>query len=215
MSEIEPPVSIIICARNELKNLKANLQQVLEQDYSRFQVIVVNDCSWDESQKYLEELSVTYTHLKVVSIKEQERYQHGKKFALTIGIKSALYDHLLLIDADCYPASNQWMRLMMQRYKQKTRIVIGYGAYIKTSSILNQWIRFDTAFNAIQYLFRQLKPGNFDAKNSMKNFSGQALALYVDRKSFFSLSLSTNSCGHLQSDSIDKFFTLESHVIQS
>ncbi|HNG85347.1 MAG TPA: glycosyltransferase, partial [Bacteroidia bacterium] len=152
VSEIEPPVSIIICARNELKNLKANLQRVLEQDYPRYQVIVVNDCSWDESEKYLEELSATYKHLKIVSIKEQERYQHGKKFALTIGIKSALFDHLLLIDADCYPASNQWMRLMMQPYKQQTRIVIGYGAYIKSSSILNRWVRFDTAFNAMQYL---------------------------------------------------------------
>lgn len=148
----EPPVSVIICARNELKNLKANLISILEQDYKVFQVIVVNDCSWDESEKYMEELTEKYPHLKIVSIKEQERYQHGKKFALTIGIKSAQYEHLLLTDADCYPASNQWIRLMMSKYSHDTKIVIGYGAYIRQNSFINRWVRFDTAFNAMQYL---------------------------------------------------------------
>ena len=54
-SDIEklPPVSVIICARNELKNLRAFLPSILEQDYPKFQVVVVNDCSWDESSKYL------------------------------------------------------------------------------------------------------------------------------------------------------------------
>lgn len=148
----EPSVSVIICARNELKNLKANLVSILEQDYRTFQVIVVNDCSWDESEKYLEELAEKYSHLKIVSIKEQERYEHGKKFALTIGIKSAQYEHLLLTDADCYPATSQWIRKMMNKYDRDIKIVVGYGAYIREKSFINSWIRFDTAFNAMQYL---------------------------------------------------------------
>lgn len=147
-----PPVSIIICARNELQNLKEYLHQVLEQDYPEFQVIVVNDCSWDESEKYLEELEEKHRHLKVVTLAEQERYQHGKKFALAIGIKSALHEHLLLTDADCYPQSNQWIKQMMSGYQQETQIVVGYGAYIKQKSVINSWVRFDTAFNAMQYL---------------------------------------------------------------
>jgi len=147
----QPPVSVIICARNEFENLKTYLSQVLEQDYPEYQVIVVNDCSWDESEKYLEELEEKYKHLKVVTLAEQERYQHGKKFALAIGIKSAAYEHLLLTDADCYPESNQWIKQMMSGYQQGSQIVIGYGAYIKQKGIINTWIRFDTAFNAMQY----------------------------------------------------------------
>ena len=148
-----PPVSVIICARNELKNLKSFLHLVLEQDYPKYQVIVVNDCSWDESEKYLEELSEKYNHLKVVTIQEQERYQHGKKFALTLGIKSAQYEHLLLTDADCMPAGKNWISLIMQGYiKDSAQIIIGYGAYIKQPSLINKWIRFDTAFNAVHYL---------------------------------------------------------------
>lgn len=146
------PVSVIICARNELKNLKENLQSVLDQKYPEFQVIVVNDCSWDESGNYLEEIQPLYPHLKVVTINEQEKYRHGKKFALSLGIKAAKYDHLLMTDADCKPASDEWISYMVSRYEQGVDIVVGYGAYRKVSGFLNKWVRMDTVFNAVQYL---------------------------------------------------------------
>src|SRR5436189_272753 len=81
------PVSVIICARNEVNNLRKNMHAVLEQAYPSFEVIVVNDCSWDESGIFLEELQKKNSHLKVVTIQEQEKYRHAKKFALTLGIK--------------------------------------------------------------------------------------------------------------------------------
>lgn len=146
-----PPVSVIVCARNEIENLKLFLSSVLEQDYPKFQVIVVNDCSWDESEKYLEELEQQFSHLKIVTLKEQERYSHGKKFALALGIKAAEFDHLLLTDADCYPQSKNWIKEMMGSYKPETEIVIGYGAYTKQKSFINTWVRYDTVFNSIQY----------------------------------------------------------------
>lgn len=109
-----PPVSIVICARNELKNLRKLLPSILDQDYPEYQVVVVNDCSWDESQNYLDEMADAYARLKVVTLKEQEKYQHGKKFALTLGIKAATHEYLLLTDADCKPEGRNWIRTMMQ-----------------------------------------------------------------------------------------------------
>src|SRR5690348_10471018 len=75
-------VSIIVCAKNERNNLEKYLPVFLEQVYPNYEVIVVDDCSWDDSAAYLEEAQKKYSHLKVVSLKEQERYRHGKKFAL-------------------------------------------------------------------------------------------------------------------------------------
>ncbi|CAN5446203.1 glycosyltransferase [soil metagenome] len=152
-----PPVSVVICARNELKNLKSFLPSILDQDYPEFQVVVVNDCSWDESSKYLEEMEDAFPVLKVVTLNEQEKYQHGKKFALTLGIKGAKYDHLLFTDADCQPAGNQWIRSMMKAYAPGKEIVVGYGAYFKEAGVLNRWIRFDTAQNALLFLSRAKK----------------------------------------------------------
>ena len=151
-SPVTTPVSVIICARNELKNLKLNLEAVLKQDYPDFQVVVVNDCSWDESGKYLEEIQPLYSHLKVVTLNEQEKYLHGKKFALSLGIKAAKHDLLLLTDADCKPVSPNWISSMVAGYHPETEIVIGYGAYNKQPGLLNKWIRMDTVFNAIQFL---------------------------------------------------------------
>ena len=83
------PVSIIICARNEVENLKNNLPLILEQDYPVFEVIVVNDCSDDDTQDILEKFQEEYKHLKFTQIKHDEKFTHGKKLALTIGIKAA------------------------------------------------------------------------------------------------------------------------------
>jgi biofilm PGA synthesis N-glycosyltransferase PgaC len=146
------PVSVIICAKNELKNLHEFLPLVLEQDYPDFQVVVVNDCSWDESEKYLEEMEAKHANLKVVTIKEQEKYQHGKKFALALGIKAAKNEYLLLTDADCRPSGNQWIGEMVRNFDDEKEIVIGYGGYIKEPGFLNKWIRMDTVFNAMQFL---------------------------------------------------------------
>lgn len=146
------PVSVIICARNEYKKLRKYLPKILEQDYFEYEVVVVNDCSFDESGELLKEFSAKYPHLKVVTILEQEKYQHGKKFALTLGIKGASHDLLLLTDADCEPDSKNWLANMQSNFVPGTDIVIGYGAYQKKSSLLNKIIRFDTFYNAIQYL---------------------------------------------------------------
>ncbi len=153
-STVNEPVSVIICARNELKNLRAFLPSVLDQDYPEYQIVVVNDCSWDESAKYLEEMEDAYPLLKVITIKEQEKYQHGKKFALTLGIKGAKYEKLLFTDADCKPVGNQWIKKMVQRLQGDKELVVGYGAYLKEKGLLNRWIRFDTAQNALLYLTR-------------------------------------------------------------
>ena len=44
-----PPISVIICAREECENLRRNLTSILEQDYPCFEVIVINDGHTDES----------------------------------------------------------------------------------------------------------------------------------------------------------------------
>jgi glycosyltransferase involved in cell wall biosynthesis len=148
----QPGISVIVCARNEIKNLREHLENLLNQTYPNFQVIVVNDCSWDETELYLEVLQQHYSNLKVVTIKEQERYQHGKKFALSLGIKAAQYEHLLMTDADCIPTSDNWIAEMSSAYTDGKAIVLGYGGYMKEGSFINKWIRFETAFNAMQFL---------------------------------------------------------------
>jgi poly-beta-1,6-N-acetyl-D-glucosamine synthase len=146
------PISVIISARNEAKNLTENLPSALEQNYPDFEVIVVNDCSLDESEDVLKELSSKYPKLKVVTVTEHERFKTGKKFALTLGIKAAKNEHLLFTDADCRPASSNWITRMALNFTTPAEIVLGYSPYYSSGGFLNGFIRFETIRTAINYL---------------------------------------------------------------
>lgn len=152
-----PSVSIVICAKNEEENLVKNLPLFLNQDYPNFEVIVVNDCSWDNTQDFLDDLKKKHAHLKVTEIKEVENREHGKKFALTIGVKAAVNDILLLSDADCYPNSSNWIKEMMKGYQEEKYIVLGYGKYAKQPGFLNNMIRYDTFMIGATYMGMALR----------------------------------------------------------
>jgi glycosyltransferase involved in cell wall biosynthesis len=143
---------VIICAKNEAQNLMKNLPLIFNQDYPEFQVVVVNDCSFDETEDILEEFEKKHSNLHVVTLKEDEIKDHYKKLALTIGIKGAKYDRLVFTDADCSPRSNQWLKRMASNYHEQVQLVIGYGAFQKSKGFLNKLIRFDAFYNACQYL---------------------------------------------------------------
>lgn len=146
------PVSVIICARNEEENLRKNLPFFLEQQFHDFEIIVVNDRSYDGSLDYLKEMAEQHPRLKYINIDEDVILAVSKKFALTLGIKKAVHDILLLTDADCKPASPHWIAHIASRFSPDTDVVLGFGAYEKTKfSLLNYFIRFDTFFTALQY----------------------------------------------------------------
>jgi glycosyltransferase involved in cell wall biosynthesis len=149
----EQPVSVIVCARNEAGNLVKNLPGVLVQDYrTTHEVVLVNDNSTDDTKYVIEELQKTFKNLNPVKLKQEAMMIPGKKFPLSMGIRSAKYETLLLTDADCVPASEHWMKLMQDGYDQDTEIVLGYGAYNKRPGFLNKIIRFETFHTALQYL---------------------------------------------------------------
>ena len=147
------PVSVIICARDEAANLAKNLPGALVQQYrTTHEVIVVDDNSFDESKYLLEGLKKTFKQLHVVQLKQEAKLIPGKKFPLSVGIKTAKYEIVLLTDADCVPASEYWIDKMQQAYDDKTEIVLGYGAYYKRKGLLNRVIRWETFHTALQYL---------------------------------------------------------------
>lgn len=146
------PVSVIICAKNEYSNLKINLPLILEQDYPDFEVVVVNDCSDDETSFLLKSFSEKYPRLNVVNILRNVNFFTGKKFALALGIKSAKYDLVLLTDADCAPKSGRWIAGMANNFKAGTEIILGYSGFEEKKGLVNKLIRYDTIMTAIQYL---------------------------------------------------------------
>ncbi|HUX96721.1 MAG TPA: glycosyltransferase [Bacteroidales bacterium] len=146
------PVSIIICARNEAENLDKFLPSVLKQKYPEYEVIVVNDCSEDNSYDILGKYLLEYPHLKVSTINKDPKFTHNKKLAQFIGIKASKYDLLLFTDADCEPDSDKWLDGMAANFEEKITFVLGYGGYFVEKGLLNKFIRYDSMTIAMQYM---------------------------------------------------------------
>ena len=150
MSEA-PGVSIIIAAHNEGYNLSQYLPALLTQDWPEYEVIVVDDGSEDDTREVVEQYMVHDPRLHMTFVPRGARVGSTKKLAITLGAKSAQYDYLLLTDADCVPAGNQWIREMMQGF-DKADLVLGFGAYFEEEGHINRLVRYDTLFNGLHYL---------------------------------------------------------------
>lgn len=146
-----PPVSIIVCAHDEEQNLRELIPLLLAQDHPDFEIIIVDDRSNDGTGDFLIEETAKKTKIKMVKVTQKPEHIPGKKFALTLGIKSAIHDIVLLTDADCRPTSQSWASTMASYFSDKTDIVIGVSPYQKTGGWLNLLIRFEALLTSIFY----------------------------------------------------------------
>ena len=154
--ELEP-VSIVLCARDAYEYLVELVPVLLGQDYPDFEIVIVNDCSDDETEEYLKDLERKEPRIKPVQLKQHLNFFNGKKFPLSMGIKSAQNDLIVLTDCNCMPTNDQWLRSVVNCYGKNTEVVIGYSPYIRKKGLLNYLMRFDAMQNALLYLSAALK----------------------------------------------------------
>jgi cellulose synthase/poly-beta-1,6-N-acetylglucosamine synthase-like glycosyltransferase len=174
----QPAVSVIVCAHNEYNNLQDYLSILLAQDYPCYEVIVVDDSSEDGSDLLLERWSHQYTNLYHTFVPRGTRILSSKKLALTIGIKAAHYEYILLTDADCRPESKYWIQEMMKGFEnEQTELVLGFSPYFEKKGLLNRIISYDTLFNGLQYM---------GMARAGKPYMGVGRNLAYKRNTFFS-----------------------------
>lgn len=147
---LEQPVSVIVCAHNELTNLKTLIPTLLAQSHSNFELIIVDDRSDDGTYDYL--LAAQSDQLKLVRVDQVHDHINAKKYALTLGIKAAKNDILLFTDADCEPAGDLWIQSMTNRFTKETQFVLGVSQYQKSKGFLSEFIRFETIKTATNYV---------------------------------------------------------------
>jgi chlorobactene glucosyltransferase len=112
LPENAPMVSIIVPARNEEKNIERCVRSLLAQDYPRFEVIVVDDCSEDGTAQILAQLAGNDSRLNVIEGKPLPKGWMGKAHAIVQGYGQAKGDWLLFTDADTYHETYLLSRVM-------------------------------------------------------------------------------------------------------
>ena len=95
-----PRISVCVPARNEERGVEACLQSLLNQDYSNFEVIAIDDHSTDSTPDIMQALAQEYSHLKVLEGINLPEDWLGKPFALHQAFKVSQGEYLLFTDAD-------------------------------------------------------------------------------------------------------------------
>ena len=126
-----PCLSVLLTVQDNARELEQHLPAMLTQDYpAGFEVIVVVGKGEDDTDDVLKKLSATYPNLYTTFIPDSSRYMSRKKLAVTLGVKAARHEWILMTEASCQPASDQWLKTMA-RHCQK----------MLTCRILNTMIR--------------------------------------------------------------------------
>ena len=151
-----PPVSVVMAAQNDGEWLRTNLVYLLEQDYPDFEVVVVDYLSTDDTQFVLRLLAENYKNLKIVTFHENVNGYLGLKYPLSIGIKSAKNDILLLAEPECMPMEHthfNWIREMVSGYvHDHIDIVLGYCGITYKPSLFNWLQQYDNLDYSVEYL---------------------------------------------------------------
>lgn len=192
-------VTVVIAAHNEFQNLKVLIPKLFEQDYPNYDVMIINDRSTDRTKRLLEEYMVTYPKLRSVTIKYTPAHVTPKKFALTLGIKVAKHDVILLTDADCTPNTDQWIKRMTEPVRNQGKtFAVGFSSYELKAGFLNSWIQFETLLTALFYI-------SFGLWNRPFMAVGRNLCY---RKSFFMEVKAFKGLWHIQGGDDDLFVNL-------
>ena len=152
-----PGVSVIVYAQNDAENLQSFLPDILKQHYPAFEVIVINDGSTDHTKEVMMNLQKEYPHLYQTFIPEESRNLSRKKLALTLGVKAARYDIVLLTNANCRPVSARWIETMARNFVPGTEMVLGYGCFGCKKQSGDSYRMMDRLAWALRYLSYAIK----------------------------------------------------------
>lgn len=144
--------SIVVAARNEVENLKELIPKLFNQNHDNFEVVVALNYTHDGSYEALLDMKKKYTSLSIVDIDKVPDHINAKKYAITLAIKAAKNDIIILTDADCKPVSDLWVAEMVNGFANNKEIVLGYSPYERTTGLVHFLTQFDTRQTAIQYM---------------------------------------------------------------
>ncbi len=146
------PVTILITAHDNLSELERNLPMFLNQQYAAdYQVIVVSQSTDVDTIDFLKRTAAQNPHLYYTYIPESSRYMSRKKLQITLGVKAAKYEWIILTEPTCRPESNQWLAAMAQQFSTSTHPVLGYVAFDDETKRIRRFESIHRAF----YLLRR------------------------------------------------------------
>lgn len=123
-------ISIIITSYNQAHHLEKNIPILFQQDYPKFEIIIVDESSLDDTKAVIQKLETEYECLRHTFVPQTSRFISKRKLAITLGIKAAHYPWVVLLEADCTPKDKAWLQTVSQQFSEDKDFILGYTNYI-------------------------------------------------------------------------------------
>ena len=119
-----PMVSVVVPAKNAGADLSELIPLLLRQQYPNFEIIVVDKGSTDDTADVLQQFEHETTRLRHTFVPERSRRLSTEKLAITIGLRAARSEFILLTQPQARPCSDRWIYTMVCR--GGGNVVLGY-----------------------------------------------------------------------------------------
>ena len=173
----QPSVSVVMVVHNEAEFLKNSLPYLLEQDYPDYEIVIVDYTSTDDTRYVLRVCAENYPNLKPILFPHDVNMFQGKKYPLSIGIKSATKEVILLTEAESVPRSFDWVSKMMLGYCAGTwasspaiEIVMGCNIVKSNGTLLGAFQQYENMTYNASYLGALMMGNPFTATGRNLSF---------------------------------------------
>lgn len=123
------PITVLLTVHDQANELEMHLSSFLSQEFDNdFQVVVVAEQGDSETEDVLKRYE-NDSRLYATFIPSSSRYMSKKKLAVTLGVKAAKHEWIIMTDAGCTPASPYWLRRMSKACNENNKLVLGYSNY--------------------------------------------------------------------------------------
>lgn len=175
-SQEKPPVSVLIYVKNSARYLEENISYFINQNYPKFEILLIDNASSDNTIEILEKLKNQHKEIRIIDVENNESFWGNKKYTYTLAIKAAKYERLVFSEIKAKPTSKDWIAGVTEKFSSKKTIVLGYSKFLKESSPSNLVIRFANLLHFLQ---------SFTSTKYGSPFSASAYNYGIKKNEFF------------------------------
>lgn len=126
-----PFTSVIVYSPGDAEILAKTLPSLLKQDFTGvYEVIVVDDGAYSDTETVVTRLKHSFPNLYLTFAPDGARVLSRKKLALTLGIKAAKGDIIVVTDSTTEVASDKWLQRMVAPFLDPAvDVVLGYNRH--------------------------------------------------------------------------------------
>ena len=144
------PITIVIPLEREVSGLNNLITCIFNQQYTgAIHVLIANYSGEKSVEETLLRLERDFRHLKHTNIASTTHLIDREKLAVSVGVKGARTEWVMLLDADVLPPSPNWLREMIEARKHDCNIVVGYSNYAVSAGKTSLW-HYDVHLQNIQ-----------------------------------------------------------------